>query len=136
VADPSAGYWVDRGWSATAEMRTTSVIDVVATDGLVMRGGETLVPIGGIAHAGDHGVSRVEISVDEGAWKQAELRAPLSGLTWVIWRYEWPLAQGEHAFRVRAFDGQGRPQIADDNPTYPSGATGIDAESAVVLGPG
>jgi catechol 2,3-dioxygenase-like lactoylglutathione lyase family enzyme len=33
------------------------------------------------------------------------------------------------------FDGQGRPQIAADNPTYPSGATGIDAESAIVLGP-
>ena len=98
-----------------------------------MRGGRTYVPVGGIAHAGDRGISKVEIQVDNGPWEAAELRAPLSGLTWVIWRYEWPFAQGLHTLRVRAYDGQGRLQETADNPTFPSGATGIYETRADIL---
>jgi hypothetical protein len=43
-----------------------------------------LVPVGGIAHAGAHGISKVEVPVDGSRWEQAELRTPLSQLTWVI----------------------------------------------------
>jgi len=50
----------------------------------------TVIPIGGIAHAGARGVSKVEVQVDGGEWREARLRAPLSGLTWVIWRYDRP----------------------------------------------
>ena len=132
VPDDIAGYWVSRGWDSQAIMKTTSVIDVVATDDLVRSGGRTFVPVGGIAHAGDRGVSRVEVQVDGGPWQAAELRAPLSGLTWVIWRYQWPFAQGEHVFAVRAYDGSGQLQITAPHSPFPSGATGIDTKSAVV----
>ena len=133
VPDFIAGYWVTRGWDQTARMHTTSVIDTVATDSLEIRNGQTYVPIGGIAHAGDRGISKVEIQVDGGAWELAELRQPPSGLTWVIWRYDWPFSQGVHEFAVRATDGQGAPQETADNPTFPSGATGIYKKSASVL---
>ena len=129
------GYWVTRGWNAQAIRRTTSVIDTVATDALVMRAGRTYVPVGGIADAGDRGISKVEVQVDEGPWQAAELRAPLSGLTWVIWRYEWPFQSGEHVFKVRAYDGTGTLQTTVSNPTFPSGATGIDTKQASILPP-
>jgi DMSO/TMAO reductase YedYZ molybdopterin-dependent catalytic subunit len=133
VPDFIAGYWVKRGWDRTARMHTTSVIDTVATDSLVDRNGRTYVPVGGIAHAGARGISNVEIRVDGGGWEPAELRAPLSGLTWVIWRYDWPFAEGVHEFAVRATDGRGEVQDAQDRPTFPSGATGIYKKSASVL---
>jgi DMSO/TMAO reductase YedYZ molybdopterin-dependent catalytic subunit len=133
VPDFIPGYWVERGWDERAQRRTTSVIDTVATGALIERGGRTFVPVGGIADAGARGISRVEVQVDGDSWEAAELRAPLSGLTWVIWRYEWPLREGEHTFAVRAYDGAGRPQEAGRNPTYPSGATGIDTETAGII---
>jgi hypothetical protein len=126
TADLVDGYWVSRGWDKKAEMKITSVIDTVATDSLVMRGGHTYVPIGGIAHAGAKGISKVEVQVDGGPWEAAELRTPLSGLTWVIWRYEWAFAEGLHQFAVRATDSQGRPQETQEDAPFPSGATGIN----------
>ena len=127
VPDLIKGYWVRRGWDLKSEMKTTSVIDTVVTDPLVMRSGRTYVPVGGIAHAGDRGISKVEIQVDNGPWEAAELRAPLSDLTWVIWRYEWPFASGLHTFRVRAYDGTGQLQPTDSSAAAPSsGAAGID----------
>jgi DMSO/TMAO reductase YedYZ molybdopterin-dependent catalytic subunit len=132
VPDDIPGYWVSRGWDRQAIMKTTSVIDVVATDDLTTSGGRTLVPVGGIAHAGDRGISKVEVQVDGGPWQPAELRAPLSMLTWVIWRYQWPFAAGEHTFAVRAYDGTGALQITQPHGTFPSGATGIDTRTAVL----
>jgi DMSO/TMAO reductase YedYZ molybdopterin-dependent catalytic subunit len=119
------GYWVVRGWDAKAQMRSTSVIDTVAKTAVVNRDGQILVPIGGIAHAGARRISKVEISVDSGPWQEAELRTPLSNLTWVLWRYAWPLQKGEHTFTVRCSDGSGAAQITDVQPPHPSGATGL-----------
>ena len=62
-----------------------------------------------------------------------ELRQPLSQLTWVIWRYEWPWQEGEHTFGVRAYDGQGVLQTTDAEPHLPAGATGIDTKPASIL---
>jgi DMSO/TMAO reductase YedYZ molybdopterin-dependent catalytic subunit len=127
------GYWVKRGWDANAIRKTTSVIDTVATDSLTMRAGHTYVPVGGIADAGHRGISKVEVQVDEGPWEAAELRPPLSGLTWVLWRYEWPFQSGEHVFKVRAYDGTGALQTPVSAQPFPAGATGIDTMQASVL---
>jgi DMSO/TMAO reductase YedYZ molybdopterin-dependent catalytic subunit len=118
------GYWVRRGWDRDALMRATSVIDTVAVDDPIQRGNETLIPIGGIAHAGDRGISKVEIRVDEGEWQEAMLRDPMSETTWVIWRYDWPFEEGEHTFVVRAYEGDGTAQIEHVANVRPSGATG------------
>ena len=133
VPDFIPGYWVTRGWDKQAIRRTTSVIDTVATSDLQKRAGRTYVPVGGIADAGSRGISKVEIQVDGGPWEPAELRQPLSPLTWVIWRYEWPWQEGEHTFGVRAYDGQGVLQTTQSNPTFPAGATGIDTMPASIL---
>jgi DMSO/TMAO reductase YedYZ molybdopterin-dependent catalytic subunit len=133
VPDFIPGYWVRRGWDKQAIRRTTSVIDTVATSDLQKRAGRTFVPVGGIADAGSRGISKVEVQVDGGPWERAELRQPLSELTWVIWRYEWPWKEGEHVFGVRAYDGQGVLQTTTAHPPSPSGATGIDTMPASIL---
>lgn len=126
TAEWEPGYWVQRGWSREARIRTTSVIDTVADYALVRQdGGPPLVPIGGMAHAGARGISRVEIRVDEGEWQPAALRRPLSDLTWVLWRYDWPFEEGSHAFTVRCFESDGTAQIAEQSPIRPDGATGL-----------
>jgi DMSO/TMAO reductase YedYZ molybdopterin-dependent catalytic subunit len=119
------GYWVERGWSQTAQVRTTSVIDTVAVKSVYERDGKKFVPVGGIAYAGARGISRVQVKVDEGQWTDAVVGQPLSGLTWVIWRYDWPFESGSHTFAVRAFDGLGELQVEKDQPPEPAGATGI-----------
>jgi DMSO/TMAO reductase YedYZ molybdopterin-dependent catalytic subunit len=120
------GYWVVRGWDRVARMKATSVIDTIAADEIITeQGGQGLVPIGGIAHAGARGISKVELKVDDGPWRQAELRTPLSDLTWVIWRYNWSFESGEHTFTVRCWDGADTPQIVTPSPPDPSGATGL-----------
>lgn len=125
------GYWVVRGWDEVAQMRATSVIDVVATDDAYADPAtdEPVIPIGGIAHAGARGISKVEVRVDDGEWAEARLREPLSETTWVIWRYDWPFAPGEHTFAVRCVEGDGTPQIEERRNTKPSGATGIHSVS-------
>jgi DMSO/TMAO reductase YedYZ molybdopterin-dependent catalytic subunit len=118
------GYWVDRGWSKEAIPHTTSVIDTVGMS--MMLGQARVLPIGGIAYAGARGISKVEVQVDHGAWTEAMLVAPpLSPLTWVLWRYEWPYAPGKHTFLVRAYDGTGALQPTREEPPHPDGVAGI-----------
>jgi DMSO/TMAO reductase YedYZ molybdopterin-dependent catalytic subunit len=127
------GYWVVRGWDREARMKATSTIDTIASNMMIGKPGSPMrVPIGGFAHAGVRGISRVEIRVDDGSWQQAELRIPLSGQTWVIWRYDWPLQKGKHTFTVRCFEGNARPQIEQEAPPNPSGATGLYTRSAMI----
>jgi hypothetical protein len=123
VSEQRPGYWVERGWSRTALVRTTSVIDVV----MDQQTGNQVARMGGIAYAGARGISKVEVQVDDGDWQGAQLRVPpLSPLTWVQWRYEWPAQPGSHTARVRSYDGSGQLQVLEDSPPHPDGATGVD----------
>jgi DMSO/TMAO reductase YedYZ molybdopterin-dependent catalytic subunit len=132
IVREGTGYWVDRGWSVTAYVQTTSVVDSVAVDQKDPQTG--VIPIGGIAYAGSRGISKVEVQVDEGAWEVAELRnPPLSPLTWVQWRYAWKSSPGRHTVQVRAYDGEGVLQVTDQHSTYPNGATGIDSVNTNVI---
>jgi hypothetical protein len=122
------GYWVERNWDEVAQVKTTSVIDTVAVNAIVENDGQRFVPIGGIAFSGARGISNVEMRVDGGPWEPALLRSPLSETTWVIWRYEWPFAEGEHAFEIRCTEADGTRQIEEVNEARPSGATGLHQE--------
>lgn len=126
------GYWVRRGWDREARVRATSVIDTIALNMMIAQADETtLVPIGGIAYAGARGISKVEIRVDSGEWLEAELRSPLSGTTWVIWRFNWPFKAGKHTFTVRCVDGSAAQQIETEAAVHPSGATGLHTTAGV-----
>ena len=127
------GYWVRRGWNKVAQMHATSVIDTVAVDMTIIGADRNkVVPIGGIAHAGARGISKVEVQMDDGPWQQAELRTPLSPLTWVIWRYNWPFHCGKHTFTVRCYEENSTPQIAAPSPAEPNGATGLHSKAMML----
>ena len=127
------GFWVKRGWNEVAQMHATSIIDTVAVDMTIIGAdNRKLVPIGGIAHAGARGISKVEVQVDNGPWEQALMRTPLSQLTWVMWRYDWPFQPGKHTFTVRCYDGNGTLQIAKPSPPEPDGATGLSSRSVML----
>lgn len=120
------GYWVVRGWSENAFVRTTSVVDTVAVDMMTGQPDTKMVSAGGIAWAGARGISKVEIQVDDGPWEETRLLSPpLSPLTWVQWKYDWEYEEGRHEFRVRCYDGDGELQTTEENPPRPDGATGI-----------
>ena len=119
------GYWVERGWDEVAQVKSTSVIDNIVVDYIIDKDNKKVVPIGGIAFAGARGISKVEVRVDGGPWEEAQLRAPLSETTWVIWRFDWPFQEGDHTFEVRCAEADGTPQIEEKQGNRPSGATGI-----------
>ncbi|MBZ0299254.1 MAG: molybdopterin-dependent oxidoreductase [Anaerolineae bacterium] len=126
------GYWVERTWDKQAFVRATSVIDTVATENVITDGDQKLIPVGGIAWAGARGISKIEVSVDDGDWTEAELRERLSDESWVIWRYNWQFDAGSHKFAVRCYDGMGKMQVTDPAPEHPSGATGIHSVDVTV----
>ena len=68
--------------------------------------------VGGIAFAGRHGISRVQVSLDGGgSWRDAEIKKPLSKWAWTLWRFDWnPLQQGSYTLKVRGIDRSGRIQ--------------------------
>lgn len=132
TAEYQEGYWVERGWDELAQVKTTSVIDTVAVDAAYTSGTQTVIPVGGIAWAGDRQISKVQVRVDGGEWNDALLRAPLSETTWVLWRYDWPLIAGQHTFEVKTFEGDGTPQLETVEDARPSGSTGLHSREADV----
>jgi hypothetical protein len=126
VAKEEDGYWVKRGWSREARPQIVSVIDNIAVDQPTADG---LIPIGGIAWAGERGIEKVELQIDDQPWMLAKLRTPaLSPLTWVQWRFDWEASPGRHKIRVRATDGTGALQIEESSGVRPNGATGYHEE--------
>ena len=87
-----------------------------------------LVPIAGVAFAGDRGISKVEVSTDGGAtWKDARLKDALSPYTWVLWTVEVNMtgkANNPYKIIARATDKTGKIQMAEIADPFPNGATG------------
>jgi DMSO/TMAO reductase YedYZ molybdopterin-dependent catalytic subunit len=130
------GFWQRQGWRNEAEYQIHSTI-MIPGEALASRFGDFVlrssrfvvggkVPIAGIAFAGDRGISKVEISTDDGkTWETARIREPLSKNTWVLWSTEWiPPAEGRYRIIVRASDMAGRVQSAQLRNPFPNGSTG------------
>jgi DMSO/TMAO reductase YedYZ molybdopterin-dependent catalytic subunit len=119
----TGGYWEQQGWDHNAVVRTTARFDA-PHDGEILKLGT--IDLGGVAFAGVRGVSKVEYTTDGGAsWDVAALDAPLSPLTWVLWRTTWtPGGEGPYRLMARATDGTGQVQDEHSAPSFPSGAMG------------
>jgi DMSO/TMAO reductase YedYZ molybdopterin-dependent catalytic subunit len=125
VATHFTGYWQASGWSDEAVVKTTSMFRVPAGRS-VARASDGAVELGGIAYAGDRGIVEVEVSTDDGkTWTRAEVKPPLGKYTWVLWAALWrPAGPGTYVLKVRARDGTGVLQTAQEAPTLPDGASG------------
>ena len=120
------GFWQQRGWSDEAIIKTMSRIDAPNNGATVSVKVDREVLIGGIAFAGNRGISKVEVSIDEGDnWIEAELGKELTPFSWVQWKTTWepPVAAG-YTIRVRATDGGGELQDETRLEPAPNGASG------------
>ena len=120
AAEPA--YWTVRGWATDAPVLTGSRIDL--PKGRVTAGPTVIAGVAW-AMAGD-GVSRVEVSVDDGDWRDANLAEQPTPRTWRQWWLDWEATPGEHTVAVRATNGLGEVQTSEVRDVVPSGATGYD----------
>ncbi|MER7208332.1 molybdopterin-dependent oxidoreductase [Streptosporangium sp. NPDC000239] len=119
-ADEQA-YWTRRGWAERAPIKTASRIEVPKPFAEVPAGSVT---VAGTAWAQHRGVAAVEVRVDGGPWRQADLAASAGPDTWRQWRTTWQATPGQHRLEVRATDATGHTQPAERVPPIPDGATG------------
>lgn len=119
--DAFDAYWVPRGWSKLGPIDLQSRIDVPRYGQGVAAGRQV---VAGTAWAPTRGVARVEVSVDDGAWREATLAGELGVDTWRQWRYDWDASPGRHRIAVRATAADGEVQTAERRRPRPGGATG------------
>ncbi|GAA1988434.1 sulfite oxidase [Nocardiopsis rhodophaea] len=119
--DAFDAYWVPRGWSDRAPIKTQSRIDTPRPGARLDAGP---VVVAGVAWAQRVGVDAVEVRVDDGPWRPARLAAEDTTDTWRQWVLEWEAGPGEHRLSVRATDRNGALQPGDESPPAPDGATG------------
>jgi DMSO/TMAO reductase YedYZ molybdopterin-dependent catalytic subunit len=115
------GYWVPRGYSARAPIKTESRIDAPTSFGTVPAG---TVMTSGIAFAQPRGIEDVQVRVNAGPWRSAQLAAAVNGSTWRMWRCPFQLKSGSYTVEARAVDGAGAVQTGDRAGAIPDGATG------------
>ncbi|MEU8762869.1 molybdopterin-dependent oxidoreductase [Streptomyces sp. NPDC048659] len=115
-------YWVKRTWARRAPIKTQSRID---TPKPFARPAAGPVIVAGVAWAQHRGIARVEIRVDDGPWRDADLAAEANVDTWRQWTYRWDAAPGGHHLTVRATDGTGQVQTERRTRTIPDGASGL-----------
>ncbi|MRG59429.1 molybdopterin-dependent oxidoreductase [Agromyces sp. CFH 90414] len=121
--DEASAYWTDRGWSERGPIKISSRIDVPRPG---QRPAAGTVVVAGVAWHQHVGIEAVEVQVDDGPWREAELATAISADTWVQWRYEWAdAAAGGHTLRVRAIGADGEVQTAREQGVVPDGATGL-----------
>jgi DMSO/TMAO reductase YedYZ molybdopterin-dependent catalytic subunit len=125
VSNDFKGFWQNQGWDDAAPYQTESRIDIP-------RGRDSLnagsLSVGGVAFAGDRGISAVEVSTDgEKTWQPAQVKPGLSPYSWQLWRADINVDRSVRDVRVRAVDGKGRPQTREENDPFPAGATGYHA---------
>jgi hypothetical protein len=115
------GFWIRRGWAKEGPVKTASRIDVPRVGSTVPAGS---VRAAGVAWAPGRGIAAVEVRVDGGPWRSADLSEPLADTTWVQWTCDVELAAGTRELQVRAVDGRGDVQPAGPRDVLPDGAEG------------
>ncbi len=119
--DYEQGYWVPRGWSQIAPIKTESRIDTPKDSANVHAGTRA---IAGVAWSPPRGIAKVEVQVDAGPWQLATLGPELAKTTWRQWWIAWHAVPGDHTVTVRATDGTGVTQTRAQQGEVPDGATG------------
>jgi DMSO/TMAO reductase YedYZ molybdopterin-dependent catalytic subunit len=119
-----AGYWLRRGWSERGPIKTQSRIDRPRGFASLPAGRVTAA---GIAWSQPDGIGRVEVRVDGGAWREAELATDVGGDTWRMWRADFDLGSGSHTMQSRATDANGVTQTEVTAEPVPDGASGWPA---------
>jgi DMSO/TMAO reductase YedYZ molybdopterin-dependent catalytic subunit len=125
------GYWQTRGWSDPAPYQIWGRIDTPAQSDQIPAGPAIAA---GVAAAGNRGIYRVEISLDEGeTWADATLEPSINpDFTWVRWILPFEASGPAANILMRATDGEGTVAPEEYNPPLPNGATGWPQRSVRV----
>ena len=118
---PAEGFFMDkvyRVFQKGEDPKSGEVVTDIDIKSIILEpaGDQTLaagmVPIRGTAYAGEVGIAKVEVSVDNGStWQPAELIGLDQAYAWRHWEYLWRVdAAGEYTVMARATDEDGRRQ--------------------------
>ncbi|MDQ3761665.1 MAG: molybdopterin-dependent oxidoreductase [Actinomycetota bacterium] len=127
--DAQRAYWLQRGWAQRAPIKTMSRIDSPGAFERISRD----TPITGIAWAQTRGIEKVEVRIDHGEWRPAELSTEVNVDTWRMFRLRGRWEPGAHVAEVRATDKTGYTQTTDRAAPIPDGATGWHSVQFTVL---
>ena len=122
--DAIEAYWTGKGWAEEGPVKISSRIDVPDSGANVDAG--TLV-CAGTAWKQHTGIERVEVSLDSGPWTEAVLARVPTDDTWVQWKAEIEVDEGDHELRVRATGKDEDVQTGAVSDVLPDGATGWHA---------
>jgi DMSO/TMAO reductase YedYZ molybdopterin-dependent catalytic subunit len=131
VTDANAkGFYETQGWGPDFIAPTRSRIDAPDHESwLSLSQLNSPIEVKGIAYGGDRGISRVELSFEDGkTWSDAEIYYAGGDLAWSLWKARdgWmPDAPGDYTVVVRATDGEGGVQEWEPDRSPFSGATGF-----------
>lgn len=126
--EDAKGFYENQGWGPDFIVPTRSRIDVPENETWLkladVAGG---IAVKGVAFGGNRGVSRVELSDDDGeTWEDAKIDYPGTKLTWALWSAQWkPENADDYTLVVRATDGEGAVQEFEDDREFTSGITGF-----------
>src|SRR6266566_1853235 len=122
------GFYETQGWGPDFIAPTRSRIDVPDYESrFSISELQQPIEVKGIAYGGDRGISRVELSFDDGAtWRDADIYYTGGHLAWSLWRVQWtPDVPGDYALVVRVTDGKGDVQESEPDRGWFSGVTGF-----------
>ncbi|MGA9536760.1 MAG: sulfite oxidase [Desulfobacterales bacterium] len=118
---PYEGFFMDkvyRVFQKGEDPKSGAVVTGIALKSIIVEPlkNETLsvglVPIRGAAYAGETGIQKVEVSVDDGlTWHPAQLIGFNEDFAWRHWEYLWDVGQpGNYTIMTRATDTKGNRQ--------------------------
>ncbi|GDX82695.1 hypothetical protein LBMAG42_45060 [Deltaproteobacteria bacterium] len=124
------GFWEARGWSQDAEYLVQSWFRAPSYGATVSAAGAW---INGTAFAGEAGITKVELTDDDGkTWQTADITYPGGPGVWTLWQLFWvPPAPGDYTLRIRATAADGRVQ-ADLEP-YDLDLDGLEAFDTILV---
>src|SRR6266516_760011 len=122
------GFYETQGWGPDFITPTRSRIDAPDHESrFSISELQQPIEVKGMAYGGDRGITRVELSFDDGkSWRDAEIYYAGGDLAWSLWKAEWtPDAAGDFVHVVRATDGEGDVQEWEEDRSFFSGVTGF-----------
>lgn len=122
-------YAERKGWPRVpSRMGPQCRIDVPVTSASLLPGEQVAA---GVAWSPPHGVMRVELRVDGGAWQVCTLADALGPRAWRHWSVRWQATSGRHIVEARAWGRDGVQSETIAAP-YPGGAGGYHRVEIVV----
>jgi DMSO/TMAO reductase YedYZ molybdopterin-dependent catalytic subunit len=109
VESPDGTIWLD---TSISKNNLKSVVARVTRQRI---GSRFLHRIAGAAWGGESRIEKVEVRVDDGAWRDARIDLRSGPFGWLLWSCEWPDAEaGTHTLVSRAINARGEIQPARD----------------------